>query len=303
MDKISFINKVYFGDLGRDKFDKSTVNFLADDFQRCLKLLLQREIIVYLVKKTAKSFTNSKQLDNGGIALGNFDPLGYSYLQDLLRNINICLTVSIRQLIRPERKDKNIFFKGEVGSCTGGDFVKDLIHLNNDDYITYFDNTAKRFSFLNSSIKKDLTKFNTLVEKAKRFNSKNYSNIFISQLEGIGLHKDKMPLKRTMVHEETIFHGTSFKEIHRTYRDNLEIPLPKINSCLNELGELIKIYSSIFRLGCLTLPKHLEIPVGQYVDNFSMIFKTELSAEEKAKLVDSFKKKLGASFDVICWGF
>ncbi|MBQ6147766.1 hypothetical protein IJI70_02915 [Candidatus Saccharibacteria bacterium] len=300
MDRISFVNRTYFGDLKSTEFDKSTVNFLPDDFKEVLKILLQREILIYLIKGSGEKYTSSRRDSNGAIVYGDFDPLGCLEFQELYKSTNIRLVTSVRQLIKPERKRKDSFFTGKIGGCTGGDFIKDLLHLQRKDFEDYI---KKRPSFLSSADDGDRILFKALSEKVTRFNSKNYSNLILSDLESITLHKDKEPAKRKLLHRKLVEYSPDFKMNYKTYRDKLEIPVKSLSSCLNEFGEIIDGYNTIFRPRCLLLPKKLELPVKPYMENFSKIFRIQLTLEDKNRLLESLKNNLGNSFNVICWKF
>ena len=59
---------------------------------------------------------------------------GYNMALEDLRNLCIIGLVSnTRKLIKGERRKTEPCYTGEVGSCTGGDFIDDLCELGEED--------------------------------------------------------------------------------------------------------------------------------------------------------------------------
>lgn len=285
-----FINEVYFGATYDGSKPDKTRDYLNKDFGRVLYGLIQHDVLVHVF---------------------SHNPEKYTTLANIRETFDHGLIVSLRKLLKPERKkgeaDKKIrYFTGEPGSCTGGDFIEDLYRLEKehlDEIITStreYDNDLAEFCFRNAQ-----DTFSQLQIKVKKFKSNNYYDQLVKANEGLGLHKNRKPIKREVVKQEIMHESNCPFPINiTTYRLKFSLEVQKIAKCLNELSEIIYLYQSImFSRGVSFFVPHDCYLRPYIIQCFTMFGNAEEFKQEINLTTQSIVKNLKPSLDVAHWSY
>lgn len=266
-NRIICINRIYFGVPYIGEEADNTCDYLNRDFRKVLFGIIQRDILSNVIIAT-----NDEK----------------SPLFDLLQTFNNGLLVDTRKLLKPERKKNTKLDSSiELGSCTGGDFIKDLLELDESqldeviEIINQETNGLKDLYFENAQ-----EKFKLLKKKVSTFNSKNYYGQLIKDNESLCLHKNRVPQKRELV--DTIIENnypiTTKTKVYRS-RNNLDID--GIARCLNEFAEIIRTYQSITCSMNVNFYVIQDLSLLQYIENYYKQF----------SIIDNHKKLIDRTYN------
>ncbi len=303
-NRIVKINEEYFGT------DRSK-NYLKDDFTRVLKGTVVRSILVELFVELSKERRNTRDLPNGGIAYGDFDPDNAGFFANIFGSYQKGWMIDVRMLLGG-RKNKN---RGGREAGTGGRFIDELVGLSADDFMEYYikpDSVTiprcllgKLFSekpddtvtFLKSN--KDIIEnvVADLIGKAKKFQSKGYHNKIIKDYEALELHKDNRPEKYDLRAEPTDFPFSNGTMMVRSPKATVAIR--EIAQCLNDFAEVIGTYQ-------LLVGKNTDFfgsnwPLDVFISRTLDLFAKDLPENTVEKIGKDVVKYLHPSVHIAGW--
>lgn len=302
MSKIDKINEEYFG---KDK----AKNYLANDFLTALKGIIQRSIMIYVLKECQKSRSNKKESEdeNGNkiIRRGDFDPDNTAFLLSIFSTHQKGFMIDMRMLLGGKSK--------EAGS--GGKFIEDLIKLSTDDFMAFYKGSGSkgkvpRFlvgkligskekgeDFIDNN-RTDIEKaVSELIKKAQKFRDKGYHNKIIKNYEALKFHKDRQPEKYEVIEK---IEKIGFLRINAANkRDKATVEVVKISECLNEFAEIVDLY-----LQLTSDNEHFYSSVGtleEYVKRTFAVFAKQVPDDMQQKAIKEIAKHLCKSLDVVRW--
>lgn len=296
------VNEEYFGE------DKSKT-YLREDFTNVLRGVIQRSVIIDVLKEASKARHNERKNEDGSISFGDFDPDNAGFLSNIFENYQKGLMVDVRQLL----------VEKEAGA--GGKFIKDIQKLTTDDFIDFYKNTNPESTnipplllvdFMNAHNKdKSLSGANfidsnrvrieeavtKLVTKAQQFQSKGYFNIIIYDYQALEFHKDNRPEKYDIREEDTNFPFMNTKMTIRRRKSSVEIQ--SISECLDSFAEIVKIYQSLVGKNTNFIGSNL--PLDIYIERTFDVFAKTVPDDIKKKVAESVVEHLHKAIDIVGW--
>ena len=287
--KLDFLNKTYFGSTVEDINLEETRDYLKDDLISSMCSVIHLNILNFIMKKD-----------------------GYNVTLEDLRNLCINgLILNIRKIIKRERKKKDgkiEYCTGEVGGCTGGDFIDDLCSLTENDLRCYKDvKLPIAVIFGNDSLDFSDDRFMKLCASAERFRDKGYYNKVLKHNEGVALHKDRFPEKRTIISryiqdcDSPFDDGKKIKSIVTTYKSNLDVNLLLITECLNDFSGVLIDYEKLMYEFGVEFVNPPRSNICEYIKETIGIYNCEVFDKDISIIVTTIIKKLRPTIEACGW--
>jgi len=304
MPTIQDINDEYFG---KDR----TRNYLKDDYSRVLQGVLQRSVLIEVLRECSKARHNEERSKdenrNESIAVGDFDPDNAGFLWSVYESYQKGVMVDVRQLLAPN----------EAG--TGGRFIKDIAGLDVDAFMDYYkaDQAYTIPPFLlekffeSKKLNKELlvTDFidehrdaikdvvSQLMGKVANFQSKSYFDQIMRDYQGLKFHKDNYPEKYDVTEELEEF--GLFKTSKITRRDKASVKITEIAKCLNEFADIIALYQNLVSSNTSFLTANWSLDI--YIERTFSLFAKEIPEDIRKKTVSDSVKYLRTSLHITGW--
>lgn len=233
-NKITVINEEYFGE------DKSKT-YLKDDFACALHGIVQRSVILEVLREASKSRHNKEETPNGGIAFGDFDPDNASFLANIFDTYQKGWMVDVRQLLTIKE------------SGAGGKFIKDLQNVDIDNFMDFYKNSKPNsvkiprillIDFINQHRKNKSIKGINFIEnhrvdiekavdnlklKANQLYDKDLFKKIMHDYQALEFHKDKQPIKYNIREEPLDLPFANGKHTIRSRKSKMEISVEYVN--------------------------------------------------------------------------
>lgn len=303
-DKIIKVNKEYFGE------DRSK-NYLKDDYSRVLRGTIVRSILVEIFVELSKRRRNKRELPEGGIAYGDFDPDNAGFFANIFDTYQKGWMIDVRMLLGG-KKNKN---RGGREAGTGGRFIDEIVHLTADDFMDYYirpdgvtvprcllgkamaENPTDSVTFMESSRDIIDSVVGNLIDKAAKFQSKNYHNKIIENYEALEFHKDNRPDKYDLRKEATDFPFSNGYMTIRSVKSKVEIQ--EIAKCLNEFAEVISTYQLLVGKNTNFFGSNWSLDI--FIERTLDLFVKEFSDDFSDNIGREIVKYLHPSIDLVGW--
>jgi len=287
--KLDFISKTYFGNTIEDVSIDKTCDYLKDDLIKAMCSVIHVDILNYIMKCS-----------------------GYSVALEDLRDLCMTGLVSnLRKMVKRERakRDGKInCFTGKAGGCTGGDFIDDLCMLKIDDLNRYKKvRLPIAIIFGNDSSDCLEKRFEELCVSAKTIRDKGYYERILKKNEGLILHKNHYPKKRTIIDcrvqncNSSFNNEKAFKSIVTTYRNDVDMDLKLIAGCLNDFSGLIDNYEKLMYEFGIEFVGSPQSNVIEYINNIIRIYGDKLQKNDIEIITDSIVKILNPTISTCGW--
>ncbi len=301
---IGEINKEYF-DTDRSK------NYLKDDYSRVLRGTIVRSILVELFVELSKERRNKRELPEGGIAYGDFDPDNAGFFANIFDTYQKGWMIDVRILLGG-KKNKN---RGGREAGTGGRFIDEIVHLSTDDFMEYYikpdsvtvpkclygkamtENPTDSVAFLEDNRDVIDSVVNNLIDKAEKFQSKSYHNKIIKDYEALEFHKDNRPEKYDLRKETIDFPFSNGYMTVRSAKSKIEIQ--EIAKCLNEFAEIISTYQLLVDKNTNFFGSTWSLDV--FIERTLDLFVKKLPSDAAEKIGKEIVEHLHPSIDIVGW--
>lgn len=299
------INEEYFR-------ENRSRNYLKDDFSRVLRGTVVRSILIELFIELSKERHNKRDLPNGGVAYGDFDPDNAGFFVNLFDTYQKGWMVDVRILLGG-RKNKN---KGGREAGTGGRFIDELVSLSTSDFMDYYIRSNgisiprclfgklmekepdDKVTFLkaNQNIIESIAA--DLVGRAKKFQDKGYHSKIVKDYEAIEFHKDNRPDKYNIRKDTTDFPFSNGYITIRRPKSRIEIQ--QIAQCLNEFAEIISVYQLLIGKNTSFLGSGWW-PLDVFISRTLELFVKDLPGDTVEKIGKEIVQYLHSSIDIVGW--
>jgi hypothetical protein len=307
VEKIIVFNEEYFG-------KNKSLTYIRHDFRRVIEDIVQREVLIRVAIECSKARHNQKETTNAkgevvSIAYGDYDEDNAGFLYPIIKNQELGLMIDLRLLLTKKEKG------------AGGKFIKDLPSLKPEDFINYFkfskDNGATIIprlldvefiasrkaktkqsggDFIDSHSQKIEQAVNEMIDKAKKFNDKNYSKLLVEEYEALKFHKDKQPEKYEITEKKEGLGNFTFTTT--TKRDKSKIESKKITEALNDFSEIVGIYQQLIGIANFDGSSWT---LDAYIERTFALFRKEVPEEVRKDTLNDIQKYLRSPLNLMMW--
>lgn len=283
---LGFINNTYFGNTIEDIDFEKTRDYLKDDLVNSMCSVVHLNILNYILKMN-----------------------GYNMALEDLRNLcMIGLVSNTRKLIKGERRKTEPRYTGEVGSCTGGDFIDDLCELGEEDLERFKEfRLPMAVVFGNGALDCSKKCFEEVRASAMAFRDRGYYHEIIKNNEGVLLHKNRFPEKRAVIDchiqdcKSPFSSGKTFKSIVTTYRSNVDMNLLLVSECLNDISGVIMNYEKLMYEFGIEFVDPPQSNAREYIRGVMRIYEHKLCDKDANIVTTAIIEKLKPTIETCGW--
>lgn len=285
-------------------------NYIKDDFIKVLRGTIVRSILIELFIELNKDRHNKRELPEGGIAFGDFDPDNAGFFANIFDTYQKGWMLDVRMFLGGKKNKEGNREKG-----SGGKFIDDISKLSTDDFINYYiqpekiitppflfrklvaENPDNKLEFVEKNRTDIGTVVDELTKKARSFQSKGYFNKIIKEYESLEFHKDNRPDKYNLRDEPGEFPFGNGTIIVRSPKSTIAIK--EIAACLNDFAEVITYFQAL--VGDKTDFISTGWPLDAFIDRTFALYAKEVSQATKDKIGNDVIKYLHESIDLVHW--
>lgn len=308
-NRIADINEEFFGD------DKHK-DYLINDYHSVLFNLVQREVIMTVLKSHSKARKNQEvHKDHTGeivsIHYGDFDPNNAAALSSIAEAHQMGTMASIRLLF--EYSDK------KPGRGSFIKFISDISDLSVSDFIDYYSQNktvprSLKVQYEMSKLRRENVSPDSLVSdnltdiadavediksKSNHYIRSGYKNKIIDDYQSRKFHKDRQPIKHDVSESErSIREGFTVK--HTTRRSLATFELGHISKSIEDMANIMLRYQELVTEN--TDFKKYDIELDRFVRNsFSVLSGGDIETADHEVTIVSIHKNIPTALRLVGW--